>query len=72
MPGAINVELVLAEGDAVPGVASFLFFDLLFESLARESCSCYVSQLVYERGGSRLRGLKAESKKIRISIPLAA
>ena len=28
----------------MPELVSFLFFDLLFESLARESCSCYVSQ----------------------------
>jgi len=28
-----------AEGDDVPDVPSFLLLDLLFESLARESCS---------------------------------
>lgn len=28
------------DGDAVPEFASFLLFEVLFESLARESCSC--------------------------------
>lgn len=37
---ATRVEAVLSEGDAVPDVPSFLFFDLLLESLALESCSC--------------------------------
>ena len=38
-PGATSVDAVLGDGDAVPEVPSFLFFDLLFESLALESCS---------------------------------
>lgn len=40
LPGGTRFELELAEGDAVPDDASFLPLDLLFESLARESCSC--------------------------------
>lgn len=40
LPGATSIEPELYDGDAVPEVVSFLFFDLLFESLARESCSC--------------------------------
>ena len=40
LPGAASVELELGAGDEVPEAESFLFFDLLLESLARESCSC--------------------------------
>lgn len=37
---ATNVAFELAaDGDDVPDVPSFLLLDLLFESLARESCS---------------------------------
>lgn len=46
LPGGTSVELELADGDAVPGVDSFPFFDLLLESLARESCAFCVSQLI--------------------------
>ena len=46
LPGGTSVELVLAEGEAVPDVTSFLFFDLLLESLALESCAFWVSQLI--------------------------
>ena len=35
-----RVEPEEDEGEAVPDVESFLFLDLLFDSLARESCSC--------------------------------
>lgn len=34
------MELELGAGEEVPDVESFLLFDLLLESLARESCSC--------------------------------
>ena len=40
LPGLIKVELELCAGEIVPEAESFLFFDLLLESLARESCSC--------------------------------
>ena len=40
LPDAIKVEVELGAGDEVPDAESFLFFDLLLESLARESCSC--------------------------------
>ena len=43
-PGATSVELVLSDGDALPDVLSFLFFDLLVGSLALESYSCQVNQ----------------------------
>ena len=46
LPSGTSVELELAEGEAVPDVGSFPFFDLLFESLARESCAFCVSQLI--------------------------
>lgn len=38
----LPVELILAfcDGDAVPELDSFVFFEALFESFARESCSC--------------------------------
>lgn len=39
LPVETNVEFELGAGDEVPEPASFLFFDLLFESLALESCS---------------------------------
>ena len=42
------MEVELGAGDEVPVAESFLFLDLLLESLARESCSCYVSQLIRE------------------------
>lgn len=34
------MELELGAGDEVPDAESFLFFDLLLESLARESTRC--------------------------------
>lgn len=40
LPGATKVELEFSAGDEVAEAESFLFFDLLLESLARESCSC--------------------------------
>lgn len=39
LPAATSVDAVLGEGDAVLAVPSFLFLDLLFESLAFKSCS---------------------------------
>ena len=40
LPAATKAEVELGAGDEVPDAGSFLFFDLLLESLARESCSC--------------------------------
>lgn len=40
LPAATKVEVELGAGDEFPDAESFLFFDLLLESLARESCSC--------------------------------
>ncbi len=39
LPGPTKVAFEAAEGEAVPDVPSFLPFDLLLGSLARESCS---------------------------------
>lgn len=41
-----SVEFELVDGEAVPDAESFPLFDLLFESLARESCAFCVSQLI--------------------------
>lgn len=47
LPGGTSVELELAaDGEAVPDAESFPFLDLLLESLARDNCAFYVSQLV--------------------------
>ena len=52
---ATRVEPVLGDGEAVPEVLSFLFFDLLLDSLALESCSCYVSQRFRRQKGQQQR-----------------
>ena len=46
LPEPTNVELDVDPGEAVPDAESFLLFDLLFESLARESWSCCISQTI--------------------------
>lgn len=40
LPEGPELEVWEGEGDAVPEFESFLFLLVLFESLARESCSC--------------------------------
>lgn len=37
---ALGFMLEICDGDAVPETGSFLLLEVLFESFARESCSC--------------------------------